>query len=111
MVRKLLADSFAGLTQAVLDLFVGQAELLGDVTNLQAVVDVEAVDASAGFRQSGQCALHALDELVGRDDGFHFADGIGVFREVVLVFIPDATTAIVVGNAVARHGVDEAGQG
>ena len=99
------------MAEAVFYLFVGQGELLGDVADLQTVVDVEAVDASAGFRQSGQCALHALDELMGRDDGFHLADGIGVFREVVLVFIPDATAAIVVGNAVARHGVDEAGQG
>ena len=29
----------------------------------------------------------------------------------MLVFIPDATPTVVVGDAVARHGVDETGQG
>ena len=69
---------------------------------------MQAIHLGTCFRQSSQRALHALHQLVSREDGFHLAGGIR-FLDVVFVFFMDATATVVVADGVAGHRVDQVG--
>ena len=110
-LAEVVTDCLAGLRKAVLYLLVGELQVLGDVADLHAVVDMEAVDGAAALGQTGQGALHALGQLAGVDYRLGFGGGVGVVFDVVFVLFMDAAAAVVVADGVARQGVDERWQG
>ena len=111
VVQQSLTDGFAGGTETVLHALVALAEALGDLADLHAAVDVEAVDPAAAFGQTGKAVLQALGNLadaeyrLGRIGGF-----IGVFQ-IVFVGFDGVSATVVVGNQVSGRGVGQCGQG
>ena len=58
-----MAHGFAGSTKAMLHAFISLTQLLGDLTDLHTVINMQTVDLATILWQTSQSTLHLLHHL------------------------------------------------